>query len=107
MKLPEGSRLQPLGVNARGEPEASARGQKAEGSRGAQVFDCLLLTASCLLFLAVGIWIGVGVGRVDAVRAESPASAIVVATKNQSWNGIYGCPRPPRDDLRLLKTAGR
>jgi hypothetical protein len=61
--------------------------------------DVVVAIAAAAALVVVGIQIGRGVERVDGLAAK-PAPAMVVATKNQSWNGIYGCPRAPREDLR-------
>jgi hypothetical protein len=62
--------------------------------------DVLIAMAAAGAILALGIQVGRDIERWDGVRAEETPPAKVL-DKYAAWNGIYGRPRAPREDLRL------
>jgi len=65
--------------------------------RGIGVWACILMI---LAALSAGVAIGRNVQQWDSLQAEATPPAKVL-DKYGAWNGIYGCPRAPREDLRV------
>ena len=66
-----------------------------------QAFTCAAILAA---IVALSFLLGRRYERTSGPRAE-PAPAAVMITKGQAWERIYGCPRAPREDLKLDRTA--
>ena len=54
-----------------------------------------------LVAFGIGIHVGLGIERMRSLQTEATPPKKVL-DKNAAWNGIYGCPRPPKEDLRTL-----
>ena len=70
---------------------------------GMKLPDVLIAMAAAGAILGLGIQIGRDVERWNSAQAEATPPAKVL-DKYGAWNGIYGCPGPPKEDLRTLAT---